>query len=89
MRGVRLEQHHRPRRVKLLSLSVMDGFGRHQSDSRVPMLGVVPARPKGYPVLAEHAGLLDAAETLGKAGAILERLELRFGKRVVVGDVRT
>ena len=38
--------------------------------------------------LAVGAGVLDAAEALREVGAVLERLELRLGVGVVVGDVR-
>jgi hypothetical protein len=37
--------------------------------------------------LAVGAGILDAAETLGKVGAIFERFELGFGVRIVIRDV--
>ena len=47
------------------------------------MLGVVP----GEEGLAEGPGLLDDPEALRKLGPVLERLELRLGERVIVGDV--
>jgi hypothetical protein len=37
---------------------------------------------------AEGFGIFDAAETLGEARLILQRLEVAFRKRVVIGGVR-
>ena len=47
------------------------------------MLEVVPGKKRA----AESAGVLDAAEAVGEVRPVLERLELRFRERVVVGDV--
>jgi hypothetical protein len=46
----------------------------------VPVLVVVVRKER----LAERPGVLDAAETLGEGGAVLEGLELRLAVRVVV-----
>ena len=37
---------------------------------------------------AEASGVLDAAEALGELRLVLEGLEVAFGERVVVGDMR-
>src|SRR5262245_14713507 len=49
------------------------------------MLVVVP----GKETLAEGAGILDGAEPVGEFGAILERSEMTFRERIVVGDMGT
>ena len=51
----------------------------------MPMFGVVP----GEEIRAVCARVLDGAEAFRKVGTILERLELRLGVRIVVGDVGT
>ena len=38
---------------------------------------------------AEQASILDGTETTRELGAILQRLELRLGVGIVVGDVRS
>jgi hypothetical protein len=47
------------------------------------MLCVVPAEE----LLAERPGVVDGAEPVGNARPILQRLELRLGVRVVIGDL--
>jgi len=48
------------------------------------VLGVVP----GEEDLAEAAGVVGRAETLGELGPVLQGLELTFRERVVIGDMR-
>jgi hypothetical protein len=58
---------------------------RQKPQAAVAVLLVVPAEedlPKG-------PAILDRSEPLRKLRTILERFELRFGKRIVVGDLRT
>ena len=85
MRLVCITQDDRTSRIKLGFSSVMHRFGRHHPDAGVAMLAVVPRQQ----VVTDLAGVLDAGEAIRKLRAIRERFELRFGKRVVVGDVRT
>jgi len=48
------------------------------------VLLVVPGKER----LAESTGFFDAGETLRELGTILEGLELRLGKRVVIAGMR-
>ena len=67
----------------LLCLPVMEHLRGEQADARVPVFLVVPSE-KG---LAESPGILNAAETFREIRPILEGLELRFRKGVVVAGV--
>lgn len=58
----------------------MDVGGGVEAYAGVPVLLVVP----GEEQLAELAGILLATELGGEVRPVLERLELRFGIRVVV-----
>jgi len=80
-----VEQHDRTSRVKFVGSPVVNRFRRHHADAGVAMLAVVP----GDELLADFACVLDAGEVLGKLRSVLERFELRFGKRIMVGDVWT
>ena len=53
---------------------------RMEADARVAVLVVVPAEE----ALAECSPILDGAKPFRKLGAVLERLELRFGVGIVV-----
>ena len=55
--------------------------GREQPEAAVMMFGVVPGE-EDVPV---GPRILDRAEALREAGAVLQRLELRLRERVVVG----
>ncbi len=55
-----------------------------QSNSGMVVLLVVPGKER----LTETTGFFDTAETLRELGAVLEGLELRLGKRVVVAGMR-
>ncbi len=55
-----------------------------QAQPGVAMLVVVPAEEE----LAVPTGGLDRVEPVGEVWPVLQRLELRFAERVVVGDVR-
>ena len=67
------------------SLAVMDHGRRHQTQTRVVMLMVVPPKEG----LAEAARIFDGAEAIREARAVFERAELAFRIRIVVGDMRT
>ena len=58
----------------------MDLVRRHQPDPEVMMFFVVP----GEEALQESPGILKASERLREGRMVFERLELRFGVRVVV-----
>ena len=62
----------------------MDVGGGVQAEPAVTVLVVVPAEK----VLAVRPGGLDRGEPGGERRPVLQRLELRLGVRVVVGDVR-
>lgn len=72
------------RRDELLGHTVVHRRGRHQTDPRVAMLVVVVAEEGA----AKGPSVLNRTETPRKLWAVLQRLELRFGVGVVVGDVR-
>lgn len=63
--------------------SVVHGGWRHQPETRVVMLAVVP----GEEPLAEDTGVLDRTEPLRELRAVLQGLELGLGERIVVGDL--
>ena len=84
-RDVRRTRRPTPGRgCRWLGAAVVDVGGGEQAEAPVVMLGVVP----GEEALAERPRAPDRAEALGELGPILQGLELRFGERVVVGDVR-
>ena len=66
--------------MDLLGPAFMYASGRHHPDATVPMLVVVPMEIAA----AEAARILNGTESLRESGAVFERLELRFGVRVVV-----
>ena len=61
------------------------GFRGHEADPGMPMLGVVPSEE----CLAMRPCIGDRSEAVREVRAILESLELGFGVRIVIGDVRT
>ena len=61
------------------------GFWRHEADTGMPMLGVVPSEEG----LAMRPRIFDRSEAVREVRTILEGLELRLGVRIVIGDVRT
>ncbi len=63
--------------------AVVDRSWRVQRDVRVVVDVVVVAEELD----AELPGLLDCVEALGELRAVLDRLELRLGERVVVAHV--
>ena len=75
----------RSRSGELWGASVMNGVWGHESDTRMTMLGVVP----GKECLAVSPGILDAAEAIREVRAIFERLEVRFGVGIIIGNIRT
>ena len=56
--------------------------GRQQTEADVMVLGVVP----GEEDVAVGPGILDRPEPPRERRAVLQRLELGFGERVVVSD---
>jgi hypothetical protein len=64
--------------------AVVDVMWDEQAETRVVMLNVVPREE----VLGMSPGVLDGSEAFGKVGAVLERLEVRLGERIVVRDMR-
>jgi hypothetical protein len=66
------------------SLAVVDDARRQECNPGVVVFLVVP----GEESLAEDAGVLLGAKTLWESRAVLERLELRLGVGIVVGDMR-
>ena len=62
----------------------MDRCWGVQRDAAVAVLVVV----EGEELLAERAGIGQAAEVAGEGRAVLQRLELSFAEGVVVTDVR-
>src|SRR6266851_9471440 len=82
--GVGGGQHVGAGRLDGLRAAVVHIGGSVQAQRRMPVVVVVP----GEEDLAVGPGVLDRAELAGEGGPVLEGLELRFGERVVVGDVR-
>ena len=82
MRGIGRSEHGRPRGDPLLGPAVMHIGGRQQPKARMVVRGVVPREED----VAVGSRVLDRAEPLGEGRPVLQRLELRFRERVVVGD---
>jgi hypothetical protein len=68
----------------ILRTTVVDGLRREQPDAGVVMLNIIP-REKD---LAETPAILDAAEPIREVRSVLERLELRLEKGVVIARIR-
>ena len=66
-----------------IDLAVMDLIGRHEADSGIMMILIVPVEKAP----AECLGVLDAAEPLGELRLVFEGLEVAFRERVVVRSV--
>src|SRR5208282_1141208 len=64
--------------------AVVDVVRGAERERAVTMLAVVPVEE----TIAVRTCIFDAAEAVGEAGPVLERLESRLGEGVVVGDVR-
>jgi len=64
--------------------AVVDRGGGVQADAAVPVLVVVVGEER----LAERSGVGQGPEAAGEGRAVLQRLELGFAERVVVGHVR-
>jgi len=69
----------------LFRATMMNNSRCHETDSRVPVFVIVVVEEAA----AEQASILDGTETTRELGAILQRLELRLGVGIVVGDVRS
>ena len=70
--------------MNCIGLAVVHLVWSDQADPGVMMILIVPVEEAA----AEAFGVLNAAEAFGEAGRVLQRLEMTFGERVVVGDVR-
>lgn len=70
--------------LRLFCQTGMDGRRGEQADAGVVMVRVIP----GEEALAEAPAVLDATKAVGEVGAVLERLELRLGKRVIIARIR-
>ena len=79
MGGVRRGEHGTALGDALLRQADVHVMGRQQAEAGVVMLGVVP----GEEGLAVGPRVLDRAEAVRERRPVLERLELRFRKRVV------
>src|ERR1700680_3937391 len=73
-----------PMRAHRSGPAEVDNGGREEAEPAVTALVVVPAKK----VLPERAAILDRSESFRKLGTVLERLELRFRERIVVGHLR-
>lgn len=69
--------------VNGVGLSVMNLVGRHQADSAVMMVAVVPVEETAAKIL----GLFDGLEAFGEFRLVFQRLEVGFRERIVVGSV--
>jgi hypothetical protein len=68
----------------LLGQAEVHIVGREQPEAAMVMLGVVPGE-EDVPV---GPGVWERAKPLRERGPILQRLELRFRERIVVGQVQ-
>ena len=82
---IRGEKHLASGFLHILRKSVVDGLRRVQSDAGVMMLCVIPGKED----LTETSAILDAAESVGEVRHILERLELRLGKWIIITRIRS
>ena len=64
--------------------AVVDGGRRHQADSAVAVLMIVPVEEPA----AVSASVRDRAEAIGEVGPVFQGFELRLGVRIVIRDVR-
>jgi hypothetical protein len=83
MRAMGRRQHRRPCRHPLLGQDVMHVGRRQQAKARMMVLGVVP----GEEDVTVTADVLDGAKPFRERRPVVQRLELRFGEWIVVGDV--
>ena len=65
-------------------LAVVDHGGRHQAQTRVVVLVVVPGKER----LAEATGIFDGAETIREVGAVFQGAEVTFRIRIVIANMR-
>ena len=71
--------------VECLGQPVMNAVRCVKADPGMMMLGVVPIEERS----AEHARILNRAESIRKLWSVFHRSELGFRERVVIGNVRT
>src|SRR4051812_1234843 len=69
--------------MDVVSLAVMDLIGRHQAETGMMVVLIVP----GEEAATEVLGVLDAAEAPGELGLVFQGLEVSLRERVVVGGV--
>ena len=64
--------------------AIVDGGRRHQADSAVAVLMIVPVEEPP----AVGASVLDRAEAIGEVGSVFQGFKLRLGVRIVIRYVR-
>jgi hypothetical protein len=84
MRRVRGGEHVLAMRPHRRGLADVHDGGREEAEPTVMLFVVVPAEE----ILPERTAILDRPEAFGKLRTILERLDLRFRKRIVVRHLR-
>ena len=77
--GIRRGEGVRAGRPDLLGKSIVDIAGGVPGDAGMAMLMVVPPEER----LGMSPGLLDAGEPVREVRPVLQRLELRLGKRII------
>ncbi len=84
MRGIRRREHMLALGAHCGGLAEVDDGRREKAEATVMMCLVVPGEER----LAERPPIFDRSEAVGKLRTVFQRSEVRFGKRVVVGDLR-
>ena len=79
-----MNQHALASGLNGFGLSIMDLIRRHQAETGVVMVLIVP----GEEAAAELFGVLDAAEAAGEFRLVFQGLEVGLGERIVIGGVR-
>ena len=69
--------------LDVVGLTIMDLVGRHQADSEMMMVIIVPFEE----CPAEGLGVPDAAEALWKLRLVFQGLKMAFGEGIVVGRI--
>ena len=81
--GIGRHEHLVPGGLHQVGSPLVHGHRRHQPDTRVAMLAVVP----GEEPLTEGAGLVEAAKPFREIRTILQRFELGLGEGVIVTGI--
>jgi hypothetical protein len=85
MLGISSGQDRLPFRSQLLSQAIVNGGRRHQPESGVAMLVVVP----GKEGMGPGSRIGQTTKTVRVIRAVLHRFELSLGVGIIIGDVRT